>query len=88
MKYGIGTLQTSVYGVKIMQLLFDNPVTEFMNLKKGDQTFLTGVWTIKAVIIEVLTPTRALVRVMEGTLAGDEIEADFDKGVLDYAQPH
>jgi hypothetical protein len=60
-----------------------------MGLRKGDQTFfLDGGEAFDAIVIEVLTPTRAITRVMEGLMAGDEVVADFPDGALEFPWLH
>jgi hypothetical protein len=56
--------------------------------KKGAEAwFNDNGQNCAAVIVEVLSSTRALIRAMEGLLAGQEIEAEFPTGCLEY-EPH
>jgi hypothetical protein len=54
--------------------------------RKGDEAILNDDgWQRKAVIIEVLSESQVLVRVMKGPLAGEEIEAEFLNDAMDQA---
>ncbi|MCB8878409.1 hypothetical protein [Acidisoma silvae] len=53
------------------------------SLKKGDKTmFNDDGWSCKAVVVETLSSTQATIRILEGRLAGEEIEAYFPNGAL------
>jgi len=54
--------------------------------KAGDETVMrdSGGWFINVIIVEVLSPTTAVVRFDSDFRQGEQVKLQFEPGVLEY----